>query len=199
MSARAALTRLLEALDASDPGGGPVDSVTGIDTTVDDELAAALAAARAVATDTEPELRAEPAPRYLVTLGDGYTEEPEHYAVATHETLRQTLKNAARDYASERGVNITATMSDLEKIDALLELLTDYQPAAVKPGNVIRQCYGSGREPLSHAKATLVRIRGTLGVSPVLGSIGKRELAFVLGILFSFALITTLDADRILS
>lgn len=93
--------------------------------------------------------------------------------------------------------NITARMSDIEKIDALLAILIDYQPINVPRDRVIRQSYGSGLEPLSHAKAELVRMRGTLGVSPVLGERGRRKLAFVLGILFSFALITSADAERI--
>lgn len=55
-----------------------------------------------------------PPPFYLITIGDGRCEEPEHYATATSETLRQTLKNAARDFASSRGVEVIKTWRESE-------------------------------------------------------------------------------------
>lgn len=98
--------------------------------------------------------------------------------------------------------HIISHMSDLEKIDALLELLIDYQPRKVPGDRVIRQSYGTGREPLSHAKAKLTAMRdrniGWPKKRPFsLSDRDRRELAFVLGILFSFVLITAADAERI--
>lgn len=92
--------------------------------------------------------------------------------------------------------HITDRATDVEKIDALIDTLADYQPRTVT-GRVIRQHCGSGLEPLSHAKAKLMRIREGLAPSPTLSDRHRRELAFVLGVFFSFGLITPEDAKRL--
>lgn len=74
------------------------------------EIDRLLAAGEIREPHPEPDLRVEPPPRYIVTIGgDGFGAEPEHYATASAETLRETLRNAARDHASAQGVeSITA-------------------------------------------------------------------------------------------